>query len=87
MPTCPLEPTADYVVLKPAPIQRSGKVILITELEALPRGSVVAVGPWVDDLPLGSIVLTRKYACTTVIVGNDEWWLVNSDDLLCRLEA
>lgn len=83
--TCPVLPTADFVVLKPDTTPQRSTIILIERQEGAPQGDIVAVGPWVEDLPLGARVVVRRFAETRVQVGEEEWWLVNADDVLCRL--
>lgn len=81
---CPLLPLGDYVVLQPMPPPPRGALVRLT---ATPwgRGTVVAVGPDVEGVVGGALVVHRPFAVTRVTVGDAEWVLVREADVVARL--
>ncbi len=84
-----LKPLADRVVIEPAPAEQktaSGIIIPDTAKEKPQKGTVVAVGPGVDDKPLtvkeGDVVLYGKYAGTEFTIEGTNYLIMRESDII-----
>ncbi|HMM11924.1 MAG TPA: co-chaperone GroES [Bacteroidales bacterium] len=84
-----LKPLADRVVIEPAPAEQktaSGIIIPDTAKEKPQKGTVVAVGPGVDDKPLtvkeGDMVLYGKYAGTEFNIDGTNYLIMRESDII-----
>jgi chaperonin GroES len=84
-----LKPLADRVVIEPAPAEQktaSGIIIPDTAKEKPQKGTVVAVGPGVDDKPLtvkeGDVVLYGKYAGTEFTIDGVNYLIMRESDVI-----
>lgn len=86
MENFPLSPLGDYVVLRPDS-PRAVSALLVFAPAPGNRGTVVAVGPLVDELQRQDHVVHRAFAVTRVTINAEEWVLVREGDVLARLPA
>jgi chaperonin GroES len=84
-----LKPLADRVVIEPAPAEQktaSGIIIPDTAKEKPQKGTVVAVGPGVDDKPLtvkeGDVVIYGKYAGTEFTIDGTNYLIMRESDII-----
>ena len=82
---CPLLPLGTRVVVERESVRQVGSLVLVNP-EAPSRGTVLAIGPDVEELRLKDRVVFKRNVATTVMVGERQWLLLRESDILCRVE-
>ena len=88
-----IKPLADRVMVEPAQAEEKtagGIIIPDTAKEKPQKGTVVAVGPGKKDEPMtvkvGDVVLYGKYSGTEIKMDDQEYLIMNQDDILGIIE-
>lgn len=79
-----LEPVGDRVLIEPiAPPDKVGSIIVPDTAQAKPvRGKVTAVGPLVENIKEGDVVVYGKYSGTDVELEGSEVVLMHESDVI-----
>lgn len=79
-----LEPIGDRVLIMPiAPPAQVGRIIVPDTAQAKPvRGEIWAVGPLVNDIKVGDVVIYGKYSGVDIEQNNSEVVIMHESDVI-----
>ena len=89
MSKVPVQPLADYVVLKQeAPQTKTASGLLLPDSagEKPKIAEILAVGPEVKDVKVGDRVVFGGYSNTDIKIDGEEYMLVKSENIYAKIQ-
>ena len=72
----------NFLMIKPEERKQKNGLVVAEEQEELERAKVVAVGPEVENVKKGDIVLYKNFNLNSVQIENEKHIFVSADDVL-----
>jgi chaperonin GroES len=86
---CPLQPLFAFVVLEREKLVSKGGIIIpdaAQKTNAKQKGRVSAIGPAVDAVAIGDLVLFGQFSGSWIEMDGRDFYIVHEEDILARVK-